>query len=452
MKRLLLVLAFLAAATTSRAADITPAAVERLVQPFVQQRWLMGAVVAVVDGDRVTVRGFGRRSGQDGRAPDADTRFEIASVSKTLAALVTADSGVDLDTPLARYLPSTVHVPSKDGQVITLRQLAQHRSGLPKIPKLVSQVPGDPYHGYTEQLMLDGLADIELDAAPGARYSYSNLGVALLGKVVADRAGKPYPALVAEKIFRPLGMSASSFGADATVVPGHDAELEPTPFWSFGPFNPAGGVISTAADLGRYVAACLDPQSPIAPALRRCQEHTAPAYAGAEVGLAWHHDLATGVWFHDGASGGFRSLVAFHPASRRGLVFLANATCYPLTKDLDAPHNLVTGLLELVVNGSTRVTPPPVFTLAPAALALHAGEYALDADPSFHARVTGEDDHLVIAFGDIFRQRLYSTGAHVFVERTLATQTTFDAPAGAVTGVTYLLEGSPMHFTRVATP
>ncbi|MEV7908142.1 serine hydrolase domain-containing protein, partial [Streptomyces anulatus] len=148
-----------------------------------------GVVVAAVAGDLVEIRGAGRTgAGRDG-VPGADTVFEIGSVTKVFTALALARMAVAgtvaLDEPLAELLPEGARVPSRDGEEITLRHLATHTSGLPRLPKgmllsaLLHPSKPDPYAEFTADVLLRGLAETRLGATPGHRFRYSNLGAGL---------------------------------------------------------------------------------------------------------------------------------------------------------------------------------------------------------------------------------------------------------------------------------
>jgi CubicO group peptidase (beta-lactamase class C family) len=115
-----------------------------------------------------------------------------------------AKGEVRLDDPVAKYLPTSVRVPSRNGKQITLIDLATQSSGLPRMPN--NFTPADnanPYADYTVAQLYAFLSGYELTRDIGSRYEYSNLGVGLLGHALALRAGKSYEDLVTERILRP---------------------------------------------------------------------------------------------------------------------------------------------------------------------------------------------------------------------------------------------------------
>src|SRR5262249_55292167 len=132
---------------------------------------------------------------------DSNGVFEIGSITKTFTATALADmvehGEVGLDDPVAKYLPDSVHVPTRNGKQITLLDLATQSSGLPRMPSnMTPQDPMNPYADYSVQQMYAFLAGYQLTRDIGASYEYSNLGVGLLGHALALKAGTSYETLV----------------------------------------------------------------------------------------------------------------------------------------------------------------------------------------------------------------------------------------------------------------
>src|SRR5688572_2296852 len=160
-----------------------------------------GIVVGLVDATGRRVVGRGVFDVQDPRRVDGDTVFELGSISKVFTALLLAISvergEVALDDPLQKHLPVGTTVPSREGRPITLRDLATHTSGLPRVPKnLVPADPEDPYANYSLEMLYAYLASAELESKPGSAYAYSNLGMALLARALIVRTNQTYAELV----------------------------------------------------------------------------------------------------------------------------------------------------------------------------------------------------------------------------------------------------------------
>ena len=129
---------------------------------------------------------------------DGDTLFEIGSITKVFTALLLQDmierGEMKLDDPVQKYLPNSVKMPTYQGKEITLLHLATHTSGLPR---------DDDGQLYAF------LSHCALRQAPGTRLEYSNLGMGLLGHVIALKADKDYETLVVERICQPPGMDST---------------------------------------------------------------------------------------------------------------------------------------------------------------------------------------------------------------------------------------------------
>ena len=357
------------AGATADVADATPAAaldpaLVRKAGDLVEATLARGGHVGVavglyLDGATAT-SGHGRRRAAEAPAPDAHTVFEIGSITKvftaTLLASLARTGEVALDGAAAEHFPAGVAAPRfGGGESFTLAQLAAHTSGLPRLPDdLIAKVtdPLNPYASYTRDDFYGFLGRHQLRRAPGSRYEYSNLGAALLGDLLASRAGTPYAALVEARILRPLGMTDTAVdpGPDlrARLAPGHDKGAE-VPGWDLGPFAPAGALKSTVADLMKFLAANLAP--PDAPVGRDLEAtHPVRFDASAEklkLGLGWHLARLPGevgeAHLHDGGTGGYRSFIGFVKPRRVGVVVLANSTTDVV--------NLGVGLMMALIEG-----------------------------------------------------------------------------------------------------
>src|SRR5512139_332889 len=138
-------------------------AVAAQVKPYLDGEIVSGVVIGLYDAGKTEIYGFGR--GPAGK-PTADTLYEIGSITKVYTGLLLADAvqrkEVELDTPVAELMPPGVTVPTRDKQVITLRHLVLHSSGLPRLPPSVNPTAPDPYGHYTEDMLVRDLIATEL--------------------------------------------------------------------------------------------------------------------------------------------------------------------------------------------------------------------------------------------------------------------------------------------------
>ncbi|WP_316519874.1 serine hydrolase domain-containing protein [Kitasatospora brasiliensis] len=311
----------------------------------------VGAVVAGLAGGGVEIRGAGR-VGPGGGAPGPRTLFEIGSVTKVFTSLALAGLALGgragLDEPLAEVLTGPeggpAVVPARGAQPITLRHLATHTSGLPRLPRgmlatsLLAPNKPDPYADCTAERVLDGLARTRLRAVPGRSFRYSNLGAGLLGLALAQRSGSGYEELVAREVCTPLGLVDTCVRSDAEqsarLAHGHTQGGRPVPYWDLAAIPGMGGLRSTAADLAVFLRAQLaagqGPEGPLSPAIALTREtrHRVNPFAWTHLGWLGHrlHTQQGGhlqIW-HNGGTGGFRSFLAFDPEKQVGVVVLAN--------------------------------------------------------------------------------------------------------------------------------
>ncbi|MBL8178672.1 MAG: serine hydrolase [Bryobacterales bacterium] len=292
----------------------------------------VGLVVGIVDesGKRVIVHG--KRAAADARPLDGDTVFEIGSVTKAFTGLLLADMAirgeVSLDDPAQKYLPEGTAMPQRGGRAITLRDLATHHSGLPRLPgNLKPADPANPYADYTPALLYEFLAGHALGRDPGAGYEYSNLGAGLLGHLLARRAGKNYEELLRERICDPLGMRdtriALTPAMQARLAQGHGPDLQPAKNWDLDALAGAGAVRSTANDMLRLLDAAM--AGKLGEKLERALAARKPAGPSLTVGLGWHvFEGDREIVWHNGGTGGYRSFAGFAPKSGRGVVVLTN--------------------------------------------------------------------------------------------------------------------------------
>src|SRR5690606_20873579 len=112
-----------------------------------------------------------------------------------------------LDDPIQQYLPEGVKAPTRNGTAITLVNLANHTSSLPRMPDNFAPAdPANPFADYSEKQLYDFLTRYTLPRDIGSQYEYSNYAVGLLGHILATQSGKSYEQLMSDVIATPLGL------------------------------------------------------------------------------------------------------------------------------------------------------------------------------------------------------------------------------------------------------
>jgi CubicO group peptidase (beta-lactamase class C family) len=319
---------------------------------------------AIIDGKRATgiavgwVTPQGRciltvgSSGKSARPQiDADTMFELGSITKaftgTLLADMVAKGELKLDEPIGPYLPKSAQGNAALA-AITFQQLTTHSSGLSRVPMTSAFIksgfanPSDPYAAYSEAEFVADLANTKPDS--DTTYAYSNTGGALLGMLLANRAGKRYSELVQERLLDPIGMSATSLvhakDNDALAAQPHDTKLRPTVGWNLGVFLPTGGARSSVNDMMKLIDANLQRKAPWV----FTHEQLKPLGKVGGISYNWHfaRPIANGekgekrdtlVW-HNGGTFGSTSFVGFDVARGIGVVVLVNTGALGLADEI----------------------------------------------------------------------------------------------------------------------
>ncbi len=316
---------------------------EQRVRRMMEQAHLPGVAIGVVHGDSLAwSRGYGVADRATGRTIDAETLFQIGSVSKsftaTLLAQLVGDGLVAYDEPAMRYLATDAMIPSEGIRKITVRDLATHRSGLPRQPPTLRRLHGDyPVLAFTHFELYQSLERAKLERPIGT-FAYSNFGYSLLGHVLERASGRPYEILLAERIFTPLDMRSST----VTIWPEFEPRLARPYYWNasrgvledYTPWDteamsPAGGIASTVEDLARYIVYQLKATGE-PPLLREPVSRLNPRLA---YGAGWFIEKVDGVGEviqHGGEIDGYTAYVGFSPRHRVGVVILTNAGDAPL--------------------------------------------------------------------------------------------------------------------------
>jgi len=261
--------------------------------------------------------------------------FEIASISKvftsTMLAQLSLDGKLALDDDIAKYLDVEIN----NNAQINFMQLANHSSGLPRLP------PGllwpslftnqeNPYGQYGENKLI-GYVENKLKQKKIGKYRYSNLAVGLLGHILGRVLNTNYEAALQQLVCQPLELNSTTTDRSSisqTLVQGRNKKGKEFPFWDFNVLAGAGGIYSNVSDLAKFILANFDENNH---ALQLQQKSTLEVNKGLKVGLGWHlvnsKQTNNADWlFHNGATYGSSSELLADPANKKSVILLTNVS------------------------------------------------------------------------------------------------------------------------------
>lgn len=313
---------------------------EHWIAAEVEAKGLPALSIALVDDQEIVwARGFGLANPAAKTPATADTPYRVGSVSKLftdLAVMQLVEQGkLDLDAPVNAVLPG--FTPRNPFDVpVTLRQLMSHRSGLVREP------PVGHYFDPTSPSMAETVKSLNtttLVSKPGTRTKYSNAGVTVVGAALEAVRGEPFARSIQRTLFEPLGMSRSSFEPNPELSKqmskgmmwSYDGQKIANPTFLLGT-GPAGNLVSTVSDLGRFLSALFaDGRGIVRPETFRSM--LAPQFARpgetSEFGLGFAISELDGTRRigHNGAVYGFASELTALPDKKLGVVVIASRDC-----------------------------------------------------------------------------------------------------------------------------
>lgn len=291
--------------------------------------------IAFIQDENVSYYGFNRINDTIAYTENSQKVFEIGSITKvftsTLLANFVLNKKIELNDPIQDYF----NYPLKNQQ-IKIVQLANHTSGLPRLPSNLNLNEVDqsnPYSEYDEGKLRDYLTnELELDSLSGSNYEYSNLGAGMLGYLLEIQSGSDYESLLQRYVASKYGMNSTTtniHNVQENLIPGQDSNGNETSNWNLNALVGAGGILSNVEDLAKFTSAQFNTENK---ELELTRESTfeIPAYQ-MEVGLGWNiiKPESEIVWYmHNGGTGGYSSILAMDTEKKIGIVILSNVSSF----------------------------------------------------------------------------------------------------------------------------
>ena len=403
-----------------------------------------------------------------------DTRFHVGSLTKTLLAtgvLRLATQGlVELDAPASHYLPQlSFNNPWAETSEVTVRHLLDHTAGLndAHIWQMFSERP-EPDTPLIEAFP-DPKTQLRIRSRPGSRFSYSNMGYALLGLIIESVTGDRYESYLDQHVLAPLGMRDSTFAfttqegkdADPMLAWGHvddGSRYVASPIF----LRPAGQFTTTAADLARFATFLMSDgvvsgQQFISRAMMRSrgqpfgtEASNGGLEAGYSLGLGRRDRYGVVGYCHGGNIVGFVAMLCVFPDEHKAFAYSVNTDSE--TADYGRLNELFVGSL-----GIAEATPPPTVGPAPDISQWH-GRYILSPnrfqtfeylDNVFGSiKIASDGDFLTMTSLQQAPRRLRPTGDYIFSsgDRSTSSHVFLRGEAGE-----YLLSDGFKTFEKVST-
>ncbi len=337
MKHLLLLLFIVFSANLGFAQKALPEDVTKSIQSRIEYGISPSIVVGIIDKNGPQYYAFGTKT-LGGKPVNEHTIYEIGSISKTFTGILLAqmvkNGQMKTDDAAQKHLPAAVKLPKWENTEITLGNLSDHTSSLPRLPtNMVPADPANPYADYTVDQLYAFLNGYTLIRPIGSVYEYSNLAQGLLGHLLALKAGKSYEQLMITNIAAPLGMKATKITFDEAMkqnlAMGYSQGTQ-VANWDIPTLAGAGAIRSSLHDMLIFIAANLGlKKSKFYPAMQLSHQarHDKPG-GGTRVGLAWHISKGAegDVVWHNGGTGGYRTFAGFVKETGTEVVVLTNST------------------------------------------------------------------------------------------------------------------------------
>ncbi len=309
---------------------------ERVVKDHIQSPQNCGFSIGIFENGKDHFYNYGEIKRNSKILATQNSIYEIGSVTKTFCGILLAkaieEKKVKATDDIRLYLPKEKYDNLKiKNEPIQLIHLANHTSGLPRLPDDLDKQPNydalNPYKNYDKKMMFSFLKRVSLVSEPGKVCEYSNIGMALLGLILEKVYGRSFDELVKEKICMPLKMNATGISLDEErtklFCSGYNSEGNETPHWELGDFSAAGGIRSTTGDMLTYVKENLAEKDE---ALKLSHEST--FNNRMNIAMAWHivkTKQGNKLIWHNGGTFGFSSFCGFIKEKNCAIVILSNS-------------------------------------------------------------------------------------------------------------------------------
>ncbi|MFN8251536.1 MAG: serine hydrolase domain-containing protein [Ferruginibacter sp.] len=308
---------------------------DEFIQRFMFESQAVGLSMGVLKDGKPFFYNYGETVKGNKQLPTNKNLYEIGSVTKTFTGILLAkavtEGKIKLSDPVNLYLPKDAAWLVSGNDTARIVHLSNHTSGILPLPDNFDMTNMEnPYKDYGEDKLLAYLKTAQLQRRPGEKFEYCNLGVGMLGYILSKIYKMPYEAMVTTFITSKAGMHDTreflQRQDSALMVQGYNDAVQKQGPWDFKVLTAAGSLRSNTADMLKYAMLNLHSNDT---ALQKAitLSHQVTYDAGKQkVGLNWFvQNWGWGdIYFHGGATGGYRSFFAVNPATKNAVVLLCN--------------------------------------------------------------------------------------------------------------------------------
>jgi CubicO group peptidase (beta-lactamase class C family) len=377
MKTKILFAAFLTLTlfTAGYAQALDKAKLDQLFDRLLEKNKGMGSVTIVKDGNVLYSRSFGysQINGTEKKPATAETKYRIASITKTYTAVMifqlVEEGKLKLTDTLDKFFPQ---IPNAGR--ITIAQILNHRGGIPGM----EQDGSWGLQPRTRDEVVARIAQGQPEFEPDARHGYSNTGYILLGYILEKVGGKPYPEALKERITSKIGLKDTYLGVGNTD-PGKNEALSYRYIggWreaaelDFSVPAGAGAIVSTPTDMAKFIQALFDLKLVSQDSLKQMTTMR----EGEGMGMEPFTFAGKTLYGHTGGSGSSGAWLAYYPEEKLALAYTTNMKIYGV-------RSIVSGVFDIYWNRPFQIPALDAFDVSPEVLDRYLGVYTIAGTPA----------------------------------------------------------------------
>jgi CubicO group peptidase (beta-lactamase class C family) len=374
-KTLIATLLILASFTAGYAQTLDKAKLDQLFDRLLEKNKGMGSLTIAKNGNVLYTRSFGysQVNGTEKKPLSAETKYRIASITKTYTAVMifqlVEEGKLKLTDTLDKFFPQIANA----GR-ITIAQILNHRSGIPGMEQDGSWGKQPRMRDEVVARIVQGQPEFE----PDARHGYSNTGYILLGYIVEKAGGKSYQEALKERITSKIGLKDTYLGVGNTDPSKNEAlsyryiggwkeaaELD------FSVPAGAGAIVSTPTDMTKFIQALFDLKLVSADSLKQMTTMR----DGEGMGMEPFTFAGKTLYGHTGGSGSSGAWLAYYPEEKLALAYTTNMKIYGV-------RSIVTGVFDIYWNRPFQIPALDAFDVSPEVLDRYLGVYTIAGTPA----------------------------------------------------------------------